>query len=119
MAKNMKPTQGVIDEVCGIANVTDPIWAELGLEVMSVVDKSNAAYGDSTEKSAEILKILWPNGVPTDKMHDFRCMVSIVDKLSRIATDKSAFSESPWRDCAGYALLGYRHDLKTRTDRER
>lgn len=119
MAKNVKPTQGVIDEVCGIANVTDPIWAELGLEIMSVVDKSNAAYGNSTEKSAEILKILWPDGVPPDRMHDFRCMVSIVDKLSRIATDKDAFGECAFRDIAGYALLGYRHDLRTHTDRER
>jgi len=119
VTKNVKPAQGVIEGVCGIADVSDQIWVELGLEVVNVVDKSNTAYGNSTEKSAEILKILWPDGVPTDRMHDFRCMVSIIDKLSRIVTNKDAFGESPWRDCAGYALLGYRHDLERNKDRER
>lgn len=30
----------------------------------------------------------------------------IVDKLFRIATDKDAFGESPFKDIAGYGILG-------------
>ena len=106
-----------ISEVLG--GIEDETWLEIGLEVISVVDRSNAAYGDSTEKSSEILQILWPDGVPVERMHDFRCMVSVIDKLSRIATDKDAFGESPWRDVAGYSFLAYRHDLSENEDRER
>jgi hypothetical protein len=29
----------------------------------------------------------------------------IIDKLFRIATDEKAFSEDPWADIAGYAIL--------------
>jgi hypothetical protein len=30
----------------------------------------------------------------------------IVDKLFRIATDKDAFGENPFKDIAGYGILG-------------
>ena len=33
-------------------------------------------------------------------------VVRIVDKLFRIATDKDAFGESPFKDIAGYGILG-------------
>jgi hypothetical protein len=119
MAKHAKPAEQAVKKICDLLELEDPEWAELFGEVAKLVDMSNAAYGDSTEKSAEILAILWPDGVPVDRMHDFRCMVSIIDKLSRIATDKDAFRESPFRDIAGYAMLGYRHDLGSNKDRER
>ncbi len=119
MSKNTKPNQSQTDEIVRTLGVDDSTWAEIGGEIIKLVDESNKAYGDSTEKSAAILQILWPDGVPVDRMHDFRCMVSILDKLSRIATDKDAFGECAFRDIAGYALLGYRHDLKTHQNRER
>lgn len=91
--------------------VEDITWVQLGAELIQTVDRSNAAYGDSTERSAKILAILYPNGVQPEQMHDARCAISIIDKLARIATDKDAFGESAFLDIAGYALLGYRHDL--------
>ena len=36
----------------------------------------------------------------------------MIDKLFRIATRKDAFGESPYRDIAGYALLGLVSDLE-------
>jgi hypothetical protein len=120
MGKDAKPSAQLVKAVAEkMGGIEDEIWLELGLEVVTVVDRSNAAYGDSTEKSSDIMQILWPDGVPVDRMHDFRCMMSILDKLSRIATDKDAFGESPWRDVAGYALLAYRHDLSENTERDR
>ena len=65
------------------------------------------------------MAILYPNGIQPEQFHDARCTISIIDKLSRIATDKNAFSESPFRDITGYALLAYRHDLKENENRER
>ena len=105
--------------VVAVLGLEDPIWAELGCEVATVLDRTNKAYGNSTEKSSRILSILFPEGIRTEQLHDARCMTSILDKLSRIATDKDAFGESPWRDVAGYALLAYRHDLGRHEERER
>lgn len=119
MGKHAKPDTKAIEAVAKALDLNDPIWAEIFGEVAKLTDMSNAAYGDSTEKSAEILQILWPDGVPSDRMHDLRCMVSIIDKLSRVATDKDAFNESPWRDVIGYAALAYRHDLLVHESRER
>lgn len=119
MSKNARPSAEAVEAITEALNLSDPTWAELGGEITKLTDMSNAAYGDSTEKSAEILQILWPDGVPPGRMHDFRCTVSILDKLSRIATDKDAFGEHAARDIAGYALLMYRHALMENEDRER
>lgn len=41
-----------------------------------------------------------------EQMDDALCVVRILDKLFRIATDRDALGESPYVDIAGYALLG-------------
>lgn len=42
-------------------------------------------------------------------------IVRVFDKMMRIATDKDAFGEDPWRDIAGYAILlhGLNQDEKS------
>jgi len=117
--KECKPTGEEMEAVQKALGIHDPVWANLGAEVIRVVDQSNQAYGNSTEKSASMMGILYPDGVRPEQLHDARCMISILDKLSRIATDKDAFGESPWRDVAGYALLAYRHDLSGHKERVR
>jgi hypothetical protein len=105
------PPQDVVDELSRLLELKDQKWAEIFGEVARLVDVANQAYGASTEKSAEIMSVLWPKGVPVDRLHDARCMISILDKLSRIVEDRDAFGESPWRDIMGYAALAYRHTL--------
>lgn len=43
---------------------------------------------------------------------DMLAVVHNVDKLFRIAHSKHAFGESPYRDIAGYGLLGALRDAK-------
>jgi hypothetical protein len=117
--KSMIPSREAIHAVRDALGLLDTRWAELCSEIALVVDRSNQAYGNSTERSARLMAILWPDGVSPDRMHDARCMISILDKLSRIVTDRDAFGESPWRDVAGYALLAYRHDLEEKPGRSR
>lgn len=74
-------------------------------EIAELVAKKNAAYGDSFDKSGEILKILMPDGCPPEKFQDMLTVARIIDKLFRICTDKTAFNEDPWKDILGYALL--------------
>jgi hypothetical protein len=81
-------------------------YKELGTEVGQLVDEKNAAYGSSFAESYKILSVLYPNGIKPEQYTDALAIIRVIDKLFRIATNKDAFGESPWRDIAGYALLG-------------
>lgn len=80
-------------------------YAELGRAIGELVEKKQAAYGDSFGKSGQVLRLLYPDGIPLEKLDDALVVVRILDKLFRIATDRDALGESPFRDIAGYALL--------------
>lgn len=73
--------------------------------IAALTTKKNKAYGDSFEKSIEILIALFPNGIPVSSYGSLLTIVRVIDKLFRIVTDKDAFGESPWDDICGYALL--------------
>lgn len=80
-------------------------WHPIAESIAATVAEKNAAYGDSVTRSAAIMQILYPDGIPVDAYKDALLVVRVLDKLSRIATDRDALGESPWRDIAGYALL--------------
>lgn len=80
-------------------------YEALGAEIGRLVEKKQAAYGDSFGKSGQVMALLYPDGIPPSKADDALTVVRVIDKLFRIATDRDALGESPWRDIAGYALL--------------
>lgn len=81
-------------------------YEKVGAEIGRLVNEKQRAYGDSFGKSGDVLRILYPDGVPPDQYDDFLAVTRILDKLFRIATDKDALGENPFRDIAGYGLLG-------------
>ena len=84
-------------------------YEDIGQEIGQLVDKKNAKYGDSFNRSGAILRILYPDGVAPSQYEDMLCVVRILDKLFRVATAKDGKDpggESPYRDIAGYGLLG-------------
>lgn len=87
-------------------------YIKAATDLGKLVEQKQEAYGDSFSKSEEIIKILYPNGVKVENYRDLLTITRIIDKLFRIATRKNAFGESPYRDIAGYALLGLTSDLE-------
>lgn len=87
-------------------------FEKLGAEIGAKTDEKQAAYGDSFGRSGEVMREFYPNGILPEQMDDALAVVRIVDKLFRIATKKDAFGESPYRDIAGYGLLGAMRDQK-------
>lgn len=87
-------------------------YKKLSLEIGELVEEKQKAYGDSFGKSAEVLKLMYPDGIPVSKYENLLTLVRVLDKLFRIATDKDAFGESPWKDIEGYALLARARDEK-------
>jgi hypothetical protein len=86
----------------------------LGSELGKLLAEKNKAYGNSFEKSAEFLKLLYPDGVPVEAYDNMLLLVRIFDKQVRIATDKDALGENPFQDIAGYGLLGFYTDQKVK-----
>ena len=81
-------------------------YKNIGMQVGELVDEKNTAYGSSFAESYKILSVLYPNGIKPEQYTDALAIIRVIDKLFRIATAKDAFGESPWRDIAGYAILG-------------
>ena len=81
-------------------------------EIGSLVDEKNAAYGSSFAESYKILSVLYPNGIKPEQYTDALAIIRVIDKLFRLANRKDAFGESPWRDIAGYAILGVANNEK-------
>tara|TARA_R100001244_G_scaffold36961_1_gene33792 strand:- start:176 stop:502 length:327 start_codon:yes stop_codon:yes gene_type:complete len=81
-------------------------FEKIATEIGKLVDEKDAAYGSSFLKSEKILKILYPNGIEPNQYKDMLAITRIIDKLFRIATKKDAFGENPFKDIAGYGILG-------------
>lgn len=73
--------------------------------VADTVIRKQRAYGDSFGKSGAIVRVLYPYGIPPEKLEDGLAVIRVIDKLFRIATDRDALGESPWADINGYCLL--------------
>lgn len=83
------------------------MYEQIGQEIGRLVDEKQKAYGRSFQKAPKILEILYPDGVKPEQYADMLTLVRIIDKQTRIASgDKKAFGESPYRDIAGYGILG-------------
>ena len=95
-------------------SVTD--LRKIAKEIGKLVDQKNAAYGSSFAESHKILSVLYPNGIKPEQYTDALAIVRVIDKLFRIANKKDAFGESPWRDIAGYAILGVSNSEKEQKD---
>jgi hypothetical protein len=87
-------------------------YEQIGKEIGALVDKKNAAYGSSFDNAGDILKVLYPNGVQPDQYTDVLAIIRVIDKLFRIANNKNAFDEEPWKDIAGYGILGVKKERK-------
>ena len=109
-----KPSQFNICGLCGFNTVNKGIYEEFFQEIGKLVDEKQESYGDSFGKSGDVLRIFYPNGIRPDQYDDMLAVTRIIDKQFRIANNKDAFGESPFKDICGYGGLGAkRHeDLK-------
>lgn len=97
---------GASEILLGTNTPRDTKYEELAIEIGQLVDEKNQAYGDSVGTSAEAFKLLYPDGIKPEQYSDALLQIRMWDKMKRIATKKDAFGESPYRDIAGYSLIG-------------
>lgn len=87
-------------------------FENIGKNIGKLVDEKNAAYGSSFAEAHKILAVLYPDGIKPEQYTDALAIIRVIDKLFRIATAKDAFGESPWKDIAGYGILGVHNSEK-------
>ena len=85
---------------------TRPDYRIIAAEIGDIVESKQEAYGDSFGRSGAVLRILYPEGLWPEQYDDMLAVARIIDKLFRVATDRDAFGESPFRDIAGCGILG-------------
>lgn len=83
-----------------------PSFERVGRDIGRLVAEKNRAYGDSFAKGAAFLRLLYPQGVRPEQYGDLLALIRVFDKQMRIATAKDALGENPWKDLAGYGVLG-------------
>ena len=81
-------------------------FLQIATAIGQLVEQKNAAYGSSFADAGAFLQLLYPEGLQPAQYDDALLTVRIFDKLKRIATDRDALGESPYRDIAGYGILG-------------
>ena len=80
-------------------------FEEITVRVAEITAEKDQAYGSAFDRSGEIIKILFPSGIPFDQYDDMLAVTRVIDKMFRIAKDRDALGEDPWKDIMGYALL--------------
>jgi hypothetical protein len=90
-------------------------FEEIAAEIGKTVTTKNKVYGNSFGRTADFIKVLYPDGIRVDQYDDVLLMVRIFDKLVRIANGAKD-EENPYFDIAGYAVLGV--DMKGRVVRK-
>lgn len=81
-------------------------YERIGIAIGQLVDKKQAAYGNAFGSSGPAMRLLFPHGIPPARYDDALLLVRIWDKMKRVATDNDPDGESPYRDIAGYGILG-------------
>lgn len=78
-------------------------FTQKALNIAKILRYKNKVYGDSYNKTAEIMKMLFPKGIECEDYTKILILVRILDKVFRIVHGND--NEDSWRDIAGYALL--------------
>lgn len=79
-------------------------------EIGDLVTEKQKAHGNAFGRAGTVMRELYPCGISPEQLDDALTIVRILDKLFRIANQKHAFGESPYRDIMGYALLAVVRD---------
>ena len=96
-------------------------YSDVGKDIGAHVDLAQQAYGDSFNNCVDVLRVFlrpYKNAddtytIPDALLQHLLTQVRIIDKQFRIFSNPSGdlMKESPYKDIAGYAILGVASNL--------
>src|SRR2546425_156935 len=86
--------------------ITGTDFAAIGAEIGQLVEKKNKAYGNAFVRTADMMRVVFPDGIKPEQYLDAGIFFRMFDKIFRIVTEPDAFGESPYKDIAGYGICG-------------
>jgi len=72
--------------------------------VSEITQMKSESYHDAMHKYKNILKIMFPDGIPVDRYEHLYPCLRILDKVVRILTGKNLKGDDDYLDIAGYAM---------------
>lgn len=81
-------------------------YEQLGAAAGRMVDAEQGALRDSFSGTGNLLRALYPLGIPTHQMDDIGLVMRILATLYRMANTARPLESDPYLDITGYALLG-------------
>lgn len=106
LLENIKEFDDESSQNGGSSGGRGDIFRRIAKEIGDLVASKNEAYGSSFDKTGDFLRLLYPEQIRPDQYDDALLMVRMFDKQMRIANEKDAFEENPYRDIAGYGICG-------------
>jgi hypothetical protein len=89
--------------------MTPKTFQDIALETADTLVLKDKAYGSSFNKTAEFLKLLFPDGVVDDQYSHLMYIVRVLDKIGRIANCSLLPPEEgvldAYKDINGYTTL--------------
>lgn len=93
-------------------------FRQIAVEIGQFTDMKNEAYGSSVDATYEVMKVFlnkYKNAdntytIPESLLKHILLQVRMIDKQNRVfnSPDGDKLNESPYRDLAGYSLIGVR-----------
>lgn len=82
----------------------------VGVDVTKNTIDKNRKYGDAARTVADLVAVLYPDGIQPCQYSNALLLIRLLDKVVRVSSYTperlAADDESPWVDIAGYGLLG-------------
>ncbi|MGG3920505.1 hypothetical protein ABEV41_00895 [Geobacillus thermodenitrificans] len=101
-----------------VLKINQKSFQEIAVEIGKFTDMKNEAYGSSVDATYEVMKVFlnkYKNDdntytIPESLLKHIFLQVRMIDKQNRIFNnpDGDKMEESPYRDLAGYSLIGVR-----------
>lgn len=84
-------------------------------KLKNLLAEKAAGYGPSWQTAADMMLVLFPDGIPPYAYTDALLIVRVLDKLQRLAhaiinERGDGGNEDPWYDLAGYGMVGCSKD---------
>lgn len=101
--------------------MANPTLRSVGADLGAFVESKRRAYGNALQKTAAILDILYPSGIPTYQYRYVPAITRILEKICRLtarAPNSPPDEESPFKDIAGLGLCGFVDDAASPMPRQ-